>query len=329
MSDTAVLEPASASPAAAPVSSPSPAPAAAPAAAPSPNAAPVSAVAEPWFKDWIKADGSLDNKALDRLPDHAKGLKASWANLKTIDDLATTSVHQQFLVGKKALAPLPADAPAPVLAERKALMDSINGVPAAPKDYGIVKPADLPDAAWLPDMAEGFAKWAHENSVSPAAAKKLMALQMDTVKTQLGKQAVYEQQFWAQEQATFDSLTKADNIPSDRASQLVETGAIKLGLDLNDERTKTFLKGTNARLMAMRHAIATGEDNFVQGDSKASENNPAELARSVMHDKSNPLYEQYWNRDGKFPRDVAEAARAKVNEWHRLAAAKTPSRQRR
>ncbi len=325
MSDTAVLEPASASPAAAPVSSPSPAPA----AAPSPNAAPVSAVAEPWFKDWIKADGSLDSKALDRLPDHAKGLKTSWANLKTIDDLATTSVHQQFLVGKKALAPLPADAPAPVLAERKALMDSINGVPAAPKDYGIVKPADLPDAAWLPDMAEGFAKWAHENSVSPTAAKKLMALQMETVKTQLGKQAEYEQGFWTQEQANFDSLLKRENIPSDRANQLVEKGAIALGLDLTNERTKTFLKGTDARMMAMRHALAIGEDNFVQGDSKATESNPEELAKSAMHDKSNPLYEPYWNRDGKYPRDVAEAARAKVEGWLRQVSAKTPSRQRR
>jgi len=325
MSDTAVLEPASAPPAPSPSSPPPPTPPAAPSA----PAAPSSAVAEPWYKDWIQADGTLNSKALDRLPDHAKGLKPSWERLRSIDDLATTALNQQVLVGKKALAPLPADAPAEAVKARKELLDSIQGVPPSPKDYGIAKPKELPESQWNQPLADNFTAWAHKHSVSPAAAKELIAMQIDGVKGQLQSQAQYEQQFWANEQKTFEVVTKQENIDSTRASALVEKGAIALGLDLTSERTKNFLKGSDARLMALRHALAIGEDHVVNGESKTTETNPGELARSVMHDKSNPLYEQYWNREGKFPSSLVESVRAKVIEWQRLEAAKNPPRGRR
>ena len=61
------------------------------------------------------------------------------------------------------------------------------------------------------------------------------------------------------------------------------------------------------------------------GSKPAAEANPKAAADDIIHNKANPLYEQYWNRDGKFPRSVAEAARAKVEELLRLDAAKNPS----
>ena len=148
------------------------------------------------------------------------------------------------------------------------------------------------------------------------------------MKGQLAAQAQYEQTFWSDQQKTFDAMIRQQNIPADRAASLVEKGAIALGLDLSKESTKIMLKGADARLMAMRHALAIGEDNVVTGDTKMTESNPGDLARDAMHNKSNPLYEQYWNRDGKFPRAVQEAAVAKVTEWMRLEAAKNPPRGR-
>ena len=314
-----VLEaPAAATPVTAPVTSPVSTPAAASTGG--------SGVPEVWTKDWIQSDFTLNHKALDRLPDHLKGLRPTLERQKSFEDVLTVMQNQQVLAGKKALAPLPADAPAPVQAERKALLDTINGVPPSPKDYGITKPEDLPDSQWNPQLADSFTAWAHKHSVSPAAAKELLGIQIDGIKGQIGAQSQYESNFWAQEQQKFESTIKRENMPSDRASALVEKGAIALGLDLTNEATKTFLKGADARIMAMRHAVAIGEDSFVAGQSKpAAEANPKAAADDIIHNKANPLYEQYWNRDGKFPRSVAEAARAKVEELLRLDAAKNPS----
>ncbi len=287
-----------------------------------------SAIPEPYYKDLFQSDGGVNTKALDRLPDHLKGVRSLLERQKNIDGILQSWEHSNTLASRKALAPIAADAPEPVRAERKALLDTINGVPAAAKDYGIARPQDFPEAHWDQPLADKFTEWAHKNSVSPAAAKELIGVQMEAVKGQLTQQSQYEQDFWNKEQQTFDGIIKQANIPSDRAASLVEKGAIALGLDLTNERTKTFLKGSDARLMAMRHAIAIGEDSFVQGDAKASENDPEAQASDIVHNKANPLYEQYWNREGKFPRATAEAARAKVEELQRMAAAKNPPARR-
>ncbi len=291
-----------------------------------------SGIAEPWAKDWIKPDFTLNHTALDRLPDHLKPLKEVLGRQKSFEDVLVVMQNQQVLNGKKALAPLPDGSPAHVMAERKALLDSINGVPPEAKDYGFAKPADLPDGQWDPKMAEAFSAWAHKHSVSPAAAKELLGLQVGNVQAQLGAQAQYEQQFWQQQDVTFNAALKQSNIPADRAAALVEKGAIALGLDVTNEATKTLLKGSDARLMAMRHALAVGEDTFVQGGNGASAGPaPGEAAKDIMHNKANPLYNAYWNRDGSVPRGVMESARAKVDELLRLDAAKNPApnRQRR
>jgi hypothetical protein len=284
-----------------------------------------SVVQRPWMTDWVKSDSTLDHKALDRLPDHLKGLRPTLERQKTFEDVLTTMQNQQVLVGKKALAPLPPDSPAPVIAERKALLDTINGVPGTAKDYGIAKPADLSDDHWNPKLAEGFTSWAHKYSVSPAAAKELVGIQIAGIKEQLAAQAQYETGFWQKEQAAFDGIIKSQNIPADRAAALVEKGAIALGLNMEDANTKTFLKGSNARLMAMRHALATGEDSFVDDKAKGGGSaNPKAEAMDIKGNPANPLYAQFWNKDGKFSRDQVEAARAKYEELLRLDSAKNP-----
>lgn len=298
-----------------------------PISAPSPGTG--SGISTPWASEWIQPDFTLNHKALDRLPDHLKGLRPTLERQKNFEGVLQALDHSQTLAGKKALAPLDANAPAQAVAERKALLDTINGVPPSAKDYGIAKPADFPDAQWDPKLAESFTAWAHKHSVSPAAAKELLGLQVGNVKTQLANQAQYEQTFWADEQKNFEATIQRDNIPAARASALVEKGAISLGLDLNNERTKTFLKGSEARLMAMRHAIAIGEDTALTGDgsSPGEGTNYAELAQSARQDPANPIYAQYWNKDGKFSQSVQAAAVAKVNGWLQLAEGKSQKAQ--
>ena len=242
---------------------------------------------------------------------------------KNFEDVLVGFQNQQFMAGKKALAPLPADAPEPAKVERKALLDGINGVPPSPKDYGIKKPDDMPDHMWIQSMADGAANWAHKYSVAPAALKELLDLNYGTVKSQMALQQQNETAFWNAQQQEFDGIIKSENIPSDRAQALVEKGAIAMGLDMQNEQTKILLKGSTARLMAMRHAIAIGEDKTVQaGGSSPEAGDPGVLAKDIQGNPANPLNAAYWNKDNKFSGAAHQQAVARVNELFRLSAAK-------
>lgn len=295
--------------------------AAPPAAAVTP---PASGISKPWASDWIQPDYSLNHTALDRMPEHLKGLRPTLERQKNFEDVLTVLQHSQVLNGKKALAPLPADAPQPVLAERKTLLDTINGVPPSAKDYGITRPQDFPETQWNQPLADSFTQWAHENSVSPTAAKKLIAIQMEAVKGQIGEQAKYEQQFYVDQDKAFASALQLQGVPADRAASLIEKGALSLGLDLNNDGTKQFMKGSDARLMAMKHAIAIGEDKAIPegGGSQGGDADPAGLAKQATTDPANPLYGPYWNKEGKYSRAAQESAIAKVNGWYQQAAGK-------
>lgn len=299
-----------------------PAPPAAPPAGAPPAAAP-SAATQPFYADWLGADGALNTKSLDRLPDHLKGMRPTLEKYGKIEDALMGWQNQQMMAGKKALAPLPADAPAAVLAERKQLLDTINGVPADSKGYAITRPQDFPEQAWSQPAADNLAAWAHKHSVSPAAAKELMMEHGKITQGMMAEQQQHETNFWADQQKAFDGIIRQENIAPERASALVEKGAIALGLDPNDPETKLLLQGSKARLMAMRHAIATGESGTVQAQgSSPAIPDPSAAASDIQTNPANPLHGPYWNKEGKYSRAAQEAAVAKHLELLRLSAAK-------
>lgn len=282
-----------------------------------------SGINEPWAKSWIKPDFTLDSKALDRLPDHLKPLKEVLGRQRSFEDVLTVMQNQQMLAGKKGLAPLPADAPEPVKAERKALLDQINGVPPKPTDYKIERPDFVPEDQWNPKLSEATSAWAHKHSVSPAALKELTDANLALVKEQLTAQQQYETQFFQKHQQAFEAQIRQDNIALDRANSLVERGAKDLGLDPANPEHQVILKNSAVKLAMMRHAIATGEDQVVTGNSAASDvNDPGKQASDIVHNPANPLYAQYWNKEGKFTRSQNQAAVEKVKELWRLDGAR-------
>lgn len=305
------------------VDTPAPSPSPGVGSPPSPTPAPSSGIHDHWAKSFIKPDFSLDHSALERLPEHHKGLKEVLSRQKTFDDVLTVMQHQQQLAGRKGLAPLPADAPEAAKVERKALIDQINGVPPSPKDYGITKPADLPDNAWHPKLVENAQAWAHKYSVSPSALKELVGMNLASAKEQIAEHQQYEQQFFAKQEQDFSAQIRQDNIPAERANALVERGAKALGLDASLPEVQAILKNANVRLMAMRHAIATGEDTSPkEGGGAGAVSDAGTQASDIQHNPANPLYAQYWNRDGKFTRAQHEAAVQKVNELWRQDSAR-------
>lgn len=289
--------------------------------APTPPALPPTGAnsGQPFHADWMKSDGTLNPSAYERLPEDIRYMKDTLGKYKTAEELVRGMAYAQTFAGKKGLLPLPDNAPPEVRAERKAVLDSINGVPKEFKDYGISKPPEFPEQQWNQPLADGFAKWAHENSVSPAAAKKLIAVQMEAVKGQLAEQANYEKTFFDNQAKAFDAAIRTENIPTDRANSLAERGAAQLGLDLNNPQDQILLKNAKVRLMSMRHALATGEDSFVQGESgKGAEGDPMALAQDAVHNKANPLYEPLHNPGHPQHR----MAKEKVDGLWRAAAAK-------
>jgi len=286
---------------------------------PSTQASTASAVKEPYYKTLINADGTLNHKALDNLPDHLAALKPTLARQKSLDDVFTVMGNQQTLVGKKALGPLPTNATPEMVSERKGLLDSINGVPKDPKDYGIVKPENISNELWNDGLAKGAAEIAHKYSAPPAMLKDLVALQTAELQKQLLAQQDYERAFFAKQQENLVQTLKLENIPLTKAQELAERGAQKLGLDLQNPDIQTLMKNSNVFLMAMRHALSTSEDKFVSGEAKSSlGGDPAALAKDATSNKANPLYAPYW--DAQHPQN--KMAKETVNQWRKLAAAK-------
>ena len=267
-----------------------------------------SAVKEPFYKSFINADGTLNHKALDNLPDHHTSLKNTLSRQKTFDDVLTVMANQQTLAGKKGLAPLPANAAPEVLAERKALLDSINGVPKDPKDYGITKPENLANELWNDTLAKGAAEIAHKYSASPQMLKDLVALQTAELQKQVASQAEYEKNFFSTQQKNLEATLRNENIPLTKAQEMAERGAMRLGLDMNNPEHQTLMKNSNVFLMAMRHAMTTMEDKFVSGEAKSSGGtNPLAEARDMRHNKAHPLNEALSN--GSHPNNKTAKAR--------------------
>jgi len=275
-----------------------------------------------WFRDFIREDGSLNHAALDRAPDHVKPIVETWKRAKNFEDIAVQHTNSNFLNGKKALAPLPDGAPPEVVAERRKLLESINGVPSDPKGYGIQRPPELPENLWSEPAAQNLAKWAHENCVSPQAAQKLMSEHAKIIMAQAAEIQQGETKFWNDQQSAFEAQIRQDNIPAEKASALVEKGAIALGLDPTNEQTKIFLKGKDARLMAMRHAIAIGEDSAVTANTTGQgQQDPQAAADDILRNPQNPMYSAFWQKKGESSA-AHNAAVQRRNELLQLAAAK-------
>lgn len=281
--------------------------------------APANTAPAAWHSDWLKPDGSINHESYNRLPDNLKSLAPSLANAKSIDDVMTKLSNLSTLAGKKALAPLPSDAPAEAVAERNALLRTINGVPEKPEGYGITKPADLPDFAWNQKAMEAAVAIAHKNNISPSALKELVESQAVATREQMVTLKQDEANFWtAQDKAFKDALTK-DGIPYDKALDMATRAAKQFGVDPEGP----MFKYAEVRLALQRAGLATMEPTLKTGETPMQPGNQDfnKLAADVIHNKNNPEHDAYWNRGpkgGNHPQNAE--VKKKVIMWQAEAA---------
>lgn len=271
----------------------------------------------------LAADGSFAPSFYETLPEDIRGLKDDIAKFKTPGELARAYAHNKHFAGQKGLIPLDANAPKEAREARKALLDSIGGVPKEAKDYGLARPADVPERAWDPAYVGKVQEWAHRNSIPPAAMKELLNDVVATnIKEQILGQQANEGKFWNDQQAAFDAAIRAEGINSEKANALAERGATALGFDMEKPTDKLILKNATVRLAMMRHAIATGEDSYVNGESEKGGGDAMALAKDMSENPANPMYAPL--HDPKHPQH--KMAVQKADELWRRAAAQQEKR---
>jgi len=265
-----------------------------------------SGAVEPWHKDWLHADGSVNNKALDRLPDDIKHIAPSLANARNIEDVMRKISTLNLMAGKKGLAPLPADAPADAVKARNELMRQINGVPEKAADYGITRPDNVPPEMWNDGYVNGALDIMHKFNAPPEMVKALVAHNMQTTQGQQAQQAEAEKAFFADQNKAAAAMFVKDGMSAEKGFDLAARTARQLGIDPDADPE---FKSAKTIYAFAKVAQMIGEPKLVTGEGKnlAGSADPASLAHDVRTNKANPLYAEYYNGN--------KAVIAKVQGW--------------
>lgn len=261
----------------------------------------------PYYADLIGKDGSLNHASFERLPENLKSLAPSLANVKTVDDLFAKVANLNGLAGRKALAPLPADAKPEDVAAQQAVLRAVIGVPEKPEGYGFTRPNEVPEAAWDPEFAKAAQEILHKHNGSPALAKELLGLQTKMVQANIAAQQEYETNFFKQQDQDFRAALTRDGLDYDKTMAFIERTAATFGLAKDD----VLLKNATVRLMLNKVGKAIGEDKFVGGEgSGANTKSDRATAEDIIHNKQNPDYAIYWDANHPKNREVVKRVNA-------------------
>lgn len=283
------------------------------------GAAAGTGTAEPWFVGLWDKTGKIDAKKFDALPDGLKAHKEQFAKYQTADAFFHGVANLANLAGKKGLQPLPKDAPAEVVAERNALLRTLNGTPEKPEGYGITRPADMPEGNWNGEYVNGILGILHKHNASPELVKELVKADLDFAgKIREGHSGAEAQHLAAQAAELKTAFGEGDAFSTKIAS--AQRAARTLGLDINDPAI-----GNNAKVIVALAKVAemVSEDRLVSGDGKGGGSmTDRQKAIDIVKNESNPLYKPY--HDPNDPRhDEAVAAHSAFNKrWHERQGAK-------
>jgi len=276
-------------------------------------AAAAAAKPKPFYEGLYGADGKLDKTAFDRLPDHLKPHKDWIGKYDTIEALITGGANAHALGVKKALTPLLGTEPPEVVAERKAHLDQINGVPKDAKGYGIARPDDIPEIFWHQEGMDELAALGLKHSVSPAMMKDVLALQNKVTQESIARGKQMEADFYAKQDSDFATAIQRLGIDGDKAADLVQRAAGTLKIDLKNP----ILKNAEVRLAMVRVTQMISEDKLITGEVARGETLGDELkqARDIIQNPANPLHKAYL--DASDPRN--EQAKSEVTRLYEAA----------
>jgi hypothetical protein len=249
---------------------------------------------DPWYVGLYTADGKIDAKKFDALPEHLKPHRGVFEKYQTVEALLGGMANLANLAGKKALAPLPENATPEAKAERAALMRSLNGVPETPDGYNVKRPADVPQEYWSDAYVGGVLGILHKHNASPQLVQELIAFDTGITKQNMAKAGQNEVQSLAAEQA---ALRKEFGPQYDDKLDLAQRAARTLGLQPDDP-----LFRNHKMVVAMaRVGEMISEDRLVSGDGPSGDTmSDRQKARDIVNNAANPLHKAY--HDANDPR---------------------------
>ena len=176
----------------------------------------------PWT--WAAEDGTFSQGWHDKLPDGLKG-DPSLAVFQSLPQLAKAYKETKSMVGKRTAPPTEKSTPEEVAAWR-----ALMGAPESPDDYGTLKPDDIPDQMWSPEIEAEAKALAHKYHLPPAVLKEFAALNSK------GTKAAYEREIAAAKQSLDEGRAKlraewGENFDRNKARALAVAGALGIPED--------------------------------------------------------------------------------------------------
>jgi len=241
-------------------------------------------------RGYVGDDGSFADGWLDRLPAEMDPAKQTLAKYRGLPELAKSHFELQQLLGKKSSAvniPGEKSTPEEIAAYRKAV-----GVPETVDGYNL-KPEKLPDGVtWDDATGKAFAEIAHKHHIPAAAMKELAALQ---ISQEAMRAEEVGKMIGAQLERGKQELQAAWGANFDKNIGLAARVAQTVGLDPHTDG----LRDPKVVQALVRVAGMMSEDKLVTGEFAPSMQAGKIRAKSIMTDKSNPLYAKYQEGDSE------------------------------
>lgn len=272
----------------------------------------------PWSTDFFK-DGKINRDAYGRMPEGLRTLAdGELKNIETPDQLMEKVKNLSALAGRKALAPLGANATAEERQAQDVILHQVMGAPEKPEGYAFKRPDNLPEAAWDDGYAKTIQGVLHKHHASPALAAELVAAQTAQVQLNLQAQVQYEQQYFKEQDDTFRGELGKQGLDYDKTLAMVTRAAATYGMPAD----APMLKNAGVRMMMLKVAQSIGEAKFVGGEGSAANlKSDRAQAEDIVSNKDNPEYKIYWAGMHGNPENARSGeVREKVNKLYEAAA---------
>jgi hypothetical protein len=277
------------------------------------DAAAASAAPSTPFGSYYNENG-LNREAMEALPESAAPMRSMLEKYGTEEALYGGIKNLQYLASQKSLQPLSADATDEQKHHHDTMAKEYFRVPDHAKDYGVVKPENIPDEMWDAEGTDALLGILHKHNASPELVQALAAHQVEGFEAEIAKAPEAEAARIAEINTELQG-SFGNELPAVSADAM--RGLASLGIEVPESGNLSDMKISYTDIVkaGQRMTQLIGEDAVSRGMSRDSSQNSAgsyrDQANAIKTDPSNSHYKDFTSEDPARQK-VAQA------EWYRL-----------